>query len=83
MITLLLFGGSILLWIVLHWFNRVRRAKTNPYDRFLKDQHIEEARVENLRTFNLRVATHEAKQSGTTGTSTADRASPAPDETSL
>jgi hypothetical protein len=61
LITLFLFGGSILLWVVIHWFKRARRARTNPYDRFLRDQQVQEIRVEDLRTHNLRMATLGAK----------------------
>ena len=57
MITLLLFGGSILLVAAIQLLRRMRRAKTNAYDRFLHDKSIDSGRIEDMRTYKLRMAT--------------------------
>lgn len=36
---------------------RMRRTKTNAYDRFLYDKTIDSGRVEDMRTYKLRMAT--------------------------
>jgi hypothetical protein len=57
LITLLLFGGAILLVAAIQLVRRMRRTKTNAYDRFLHDQSIDAGRVEDMRTYKLRMAT--------------------------
>ncbi len=57
MITLLLFGGAILLVAAVQLVRRMRRTKINAYDRFLHDRSIDSGRVEDMRTYKLRMAT--------------------------
>jgi hypothetical protein len=64
LITLLLFGGAILLVAVIQLVRRMRRTKTNAYERFLRDQSIDSGRIEDMRTYKLRMATSQKPAPG-------------------
>ena len=62
LITVLLFGGSILFVALVQLVRRMRRTKTNAFDRFLHDKSIDSGRIEDMRTYKLRMATSLKKE---------------------